>query len=160
MAAIADLLDQVRERCNFNSDNELATAIGLKRQTVHQWRHGLAPVADERIAQLCALAKADGPTWLAMIHAERAQSATERALWRLMLDRLSAVAAVVALVCVSLPGVANAKPSNINGLHESTAHILYIMFRPDVWSHMRAASSAALSVTGGCCRRQELPRLA
>lgn len=129
MAAIADLLDQVRERCNFNSDNELATAIGLKRQTVHQWRHGLAPVADERIAQLCALAKADGPTWLAMIHAERAQSATERALWRLMLDRLSAVAAVVALVCVSLPGVANAKPSNINGLHESTAHILYIMFR-------------------------------
>lgn len=119
MAAIADLLDQVRERCNFNSDNELATAIGLKRQTVHQWRHGLAPVADERIAQLCALAKADGPTWLAMIHAERAQSATERALWKLMLDRLSAAAAVVALVCVSVPGIAKAKPVDIQGFARS-----------------------------------------
>lgn len=119
MAAIADLLDQVRERCNFNSDNELATAIGLKRQTVHQWRHSLAPVADERIAQLCALAKADGPTWLAMIHAERAQSATERALWKLMLDRLSAVAAVIALLCVSVPGVAKANLLENQGLARS-----------------------------------------
>jgi hypothetical protein len=38
--------------------------------------------------------------------------------------------------------------------------ILYIMFGPDMWSHRRAASSAALSVTGGCFHRQELPRLA
>ncbi|MGA6142597.1 DUF3693 domain-containing protein [Providencia sp. NPDC089930] len=44
-----------------------------------------------------------------MIHAERAQSATERALWRLMLDRMSAAAAVLALVALSLSSIGDAK---------------------------------------------------
>lgn len=104
-----DLLDKVKAACNFPSDNVLAQKIGLTRAMVSSWRHGRHPIPDERIAQMCALAKLDGPTWIAMLHAERAQTATERALWRLMLDRLSAAAAVVALVALSLPSVGNAK---------------------------------------------------
>lgn len=104
-----DLLDKVKAACNFPSDNVLAQKIGLTRAMVSSWRHGRHPIPDERIAQMCALAKLDGPTWIAMLHAERAQTATERALWRLMLDRLSAAAAVVALVALSLPSLGNAK---------------------------------------------------
>ncbi|HHA2885465.1 TPA: DUF3693 domain-containing protein, partial [Stenotrophomonas maltophilia] len=104
-----DLLDKVKAACNFPSDNVLAQKIGLTRAMVSSWRHGRHPIPDERIAQMCALAKLDGPTWIAMLHAERAQTATERALWRLMLDRLSAAAAVVALVALSLPSIGNAK---------------------------------------------------
>jgi len=127
MTAVADLLDAARERTGLPSDNALAARIGIQRQLLSKARAGEKPLPDERIAQICAMAKLDGPTWIAMIHAERATSATERALWRLILDRVSAAAAVVALVCVSLPGVANAKGHEINDLHASTAHILYIM---------------------------------
>lgn len=109
MSSVNDLLDKVREAGNFPSDNALAQRLGLTRAVVSTWRSGRNPIPDERIAQLCALGKLDGPLWIALIHAERAQSATERALWRLMLDRMSAAAAVVALVALSMPGLANAK---------------------------------------------------
>ncbi|MDZ5765367.1 DUF3693 domain-containing protein [Stenotrophomonas maltophilia] len=123
-----DLLDKVKAACNFPSDNVLAQKIGLTRAMVSSWRHGRHPIPDERIAQMCALAKLDGPTWIAMLHAERAQTATERALWRLMLDRLSAAAAVVALVALSMPGLANAKTAQIQAVSAADNGGMYIMF--------------------------------
>ncbi|HDX0827138.1 TPA: hypothetical protein RNS97_000742 [Stenotrophomonas maltophilia] len=122
-----DLLDKVKAACNFPSDNVLAQKIGLTRAMVSSWRHGRHPIPDERIAQMCALAKLDGPTWIAMLHAERAQTATERALWRLMLDRLSAAAAVVALVALSMPGLANAKTAQIQAVSGVEGGSMYIM---------------------------------
>ncbi|HDS1524383.1 TPA: hypothetical protein QEL67_001585 [Stenotrophomonas maltophilia] len=109
MSAIDEMLDLARERTALPSDNALAERLGVNRQLLWQARRGSKPLSDERIAQICALAKLDGPMWIAMIHAEKAQSATERTLWKLMLDRLSAAAAVVALVALSMPGLANAK---------------------------------------------------
>lgn len=126
-----DLLDKVRAACNLPSDNALAQKIGLTRAMVSSWRHGRHPIPDERIAQMCALAKLDGPTWIAMLHAERAQTATERALWRLMLDRLSAAAAVVALVALSMPGLANAKTAQIQAVSGAENDGMYIMFWPE-----------------------------
>lgn len=128
MDAANDLLDKVRTACNLPSDNALAQKIGLTRAMVSSWRHGRHPIPDERIAQMCALAKLDGPTWIAMLHAERAQTATERALWRLMLDRLSAAAAVVALVALSMPGLANAKTAQIQAVSGADNGGMYIMF--------------------------------
>nr|WP_312392353.1 DUF3693 domain-containing protein [Stenotrophomonas geniculata] len=109
MTAVGELLDAARERTGIPSDNALAARLGIQRQLLSKARAGEKPISDERIAQICALAKLDGPTWIAMIHAERATTATERALWRLMLDRMGAAAAVVALVALSMPGFANAK---------------------------------------------------
>ncbi|HEL3849779.1 TPA: hypothetical protein UMZ03_000463 [Stenotrophomonas maltophilia] len=109
MTAVNELLDNVKIRLNLASDMALAERLTVTRSLVSRWRKGDTPLADERIAQICALAKLDGPTWIAMIHAERATSATERALWRLMLDRMSAAAAVVALVALSSPSIGNAK---------------------------------------------------
>lgn len=109
MTAVADLLDKVKEACAIPSDNALSQKLGVTRAVVSTWRSGGTPMSDERIAQICAMGKLDGPLWIAMIHAERAQTQTERALWRLMLDRISAAAAVVALVALSLPSLANAK---------------------------------------------------
>jgi len=109
MTAVGELLDAARERTGIPSDNALAARLGIQRQLLSKARAGEKPLSDERIAQICALAKLDGPTWIAMIHAERATTATERALWRLMLDRMGAAAAVVALVALSLPSLGNAK---------------------------------------------------
>lgn len=127
MTAVNELLDNVKIRLNLASDMALAERLTVTRSLVSRWRKGDTPLADERIAQICALAKLDGPTWIAMIHAERATSATERALWRLMLDRMSAAAAVVALVALSIPGLANAKTAKIQAVSAADNGGMYIM---------------------------------
>ncbi|MBN4968931.1 hypothetical protein JY439_00370 [Stenotrophomonas maltophilia] len=129
MTAVNELLDNVKIRLNLASDMALAERLTVTRSLVSRWRKGDTPLADERIAQICALAKLDGPTWIAMIHAERATSATERALWRLMLDRMSAAAAVVALVALSMPGLANAKTAQIQAVSGAESGGMYIMFK-------------------------------
>ncbi|MCF3458656.1 hypothetical protein GT799_02755 [Stenotrophomonas maltophilia] len=123
MNALAELLDAVRERSGLPSDMALATKLGIQRQTLHQARKGVAGLSDERIAQLCELGKLDGAVWLAKIHAERATSPVERRVWRSVLDRLSAAAAVLVLVVLAAPGVARAKAFEIKGLEQGNAAV-------------------------------------
>lgn len=96
MNAVNELLDKVKNHLNLGSDLALADRLAVTRSLVSRWRKGETPLADERIAQICALAKVDGPEWMARIHAEKAQSPTERALWSKMLVRLAAGAIFVA----------------------------------------------------------------
>jgi transcriptional regulator with XRE-family HTH domain len=96
MNAINELLDNAKDRLNLGSDLALAERLAVTRSLVSRWRKGDTPLADDRIAQLCALAKADGPEWMARIHAEKAQSPAERALWSKMLTRLAAAAILLA----------------------------------------------------------------
>ncbi|PPT86411.1 hypothetical protein XarzCFBP7410_04295 [Xanthomonas arboricola pv. zantedeschiae] len=102
MPSVNELLDKGRERSNLPSDNALAQRIGVTRAVISSWRAGRNPMPDERIAQICALAKLDGGEWMARIHGERAASPAEKALWRSVLDRLSAAAAVVALLFLAV----------------------------------------------------------
>ncbi|EWG13523.1 hypothetical protein P910_003238 [Xylella fastidiosa Mul-MD] len=95
MNAINELIDKAREKCCIPSDKALADKIGVTRQVLWQARNERGPLSDERIAQLCAMAKLDGPAWIAKIHAERAASQTERAMWKSMLERLTATAATL-----------------------------------------------------------------
>lgn len=128
MSATAELLDRVREGANIPSDNVLSQRLGITRAVISGWRKELYPVPDERIAQLCEMAKLDGPVWMAKIHAERATSPVERKVWRSVLDRLSAAAAVLVLVVVATPGVARANPQQIQSLSASDGGSMYIMF--------------------------------
>ncbi|MDZ5777852.1 DUF3693 domain-containing protein [Stenotrophomonas maltophilia] len=149
MSSVNDLLDKVREAGNFPSDNALAQRLGLTRAVVSTWRSGRNPIPDERIAQLCALGKLDGPLWIALIHAERAQSATERALWRLMLDRMSAAAAVVALVALSMPGLANAKTAQIQAVSAADNGGMYIMLQRGLPSRTQPVQSSPVQSSPG-----------
>ncbi len=96
MQHVNNLLDKVKECCSIPSDNALSKKIGITRALVSGWRVGRYPVPDERIAQLCNMAKLDAPEWVARLHEERAQSAVERAMWSKMLMRLAAAAIFVA----------------------------------------------------------------
>ncbi|HEL3156580.1 TPA: DUF3693 domain-containing protein [Stenotrophomonas maltophilia] len=128
MSATAELLDRVREAANIPSDNVLSQRLGITRAVISGWRKELYPVPDERIAQLCEMAKLDGPVWMARIHAERATSPVERKVWRSVLDRLSAAAAVLVLVVAAAPGVARANPLQIQGVNGGHGDSMYIMF--------------------------------
>ncbi|MBV6810299.1 hypothetical protein KWH19_10935 [Xanthomonas campestris pv. pennamericanum] len=105
MSATNELLDKVKEVCSFPSDMAIAEKLGINRQMLWKARHEDKPLSDERIAQLCAMAKLDGATWLARIHAERAATQVERALWKSMLDRLAPITAVVGAMALVALGV-------------------------------------------------------
>ena len=134
MDAVNQLLDQARVGTNLPSDNALAQRMGVTRAVVSNWRQARNPIPDERIAQLCAMAKLDGPAWTARIHAERAASPAERAMWKSMLDRLSAVAAVLALVVFTAPGAARAKAIDSQGFSGSDQphSVYYVQSNPGV----------------------------
>ncbi|UZB23024.1 DUF3693 domain-containing protein [Xanthomonas phaseoli pv. phaseoli] len=102
MPSANELLDRARTGAKLPSDNALAQRLGVTRAVISNWRKGRNPMPDERIAQICALAKLDGGEWMAKIHAEAAASPAEKALWRSVLDRLSAAAAVVALLVLAV----------------------------------------------------------
>lgn len=95
------LLDKVKEICSIPSDNALAVRLGVQRQAISKIRREEMHLSDERIAELCNMAKLDGPTWLTKIHAERAQTPAERAMWKTMLERLGGVAAAIVAVVVA-----------------------------------------------------------
>lgn len=130
MSALNELLDKAKNACGLASDNALAERVGVTRAMISKWRSDEKPIADERIAQLCALAKADGPEWMARIHAERAQSPAERALWSKMLTRLAAAA----LVLVPFAAAATPeKPANSMGYKSDSSGYVYYVKRVMGW---------------------------
>ncbi|WP_375066912.1 DUF3693 domain-containing protein [Stenotrophomonas lactitubi] len=128
MTAVQEMLDAAKKGAGIPSDNVLSQKLGITRAVISAWRNGLYPVPDERIAQICELAKLDGAVWIAKLHAERATSPVERKVWRSVLDRLSAAAAVLVLVVCATPGVARAKSVDIQSLSEARGGSMYIMF--------------------------------
>mgnify|MGYP002621627395 CR=1 FL=1 len=131
MTSAAKLLDKVRDSCSIPSDNALATRLNLSRSLISGWRSGNVPMPDDRIAQLCAMAHEDAPTWAARIHEEQAKSAAERSMWAQMVRRLSAAAVVTLAVFAGAPG-AGAAPLPTG--HDNGGSIHYVHYK------MRAGS--------------------
>lgn len=123
MQHVNNLLDKVRESCSVPSDNALSKKIGVTRALISGWRVGRYPVPDERIAQLCSMAKLDAPEWVARLHEERAESAIERAMWSKMLTRLAAAAIFIAPFTAG----ANEKAPEIKGFSsENSSYVYYV----------------------------------
>ncbi|MBD1474526.1 hypothetical protein GUH81_21995 [Xanthomonas citri pv. citri] len=140
MPTTNELLDKVKESCSLPSDNVLSQKLGVTRAVISGWRNDRYPIPDERIAQLCAMAKLDGGEWMARIHAERAASPAERALWRSVLDRLSAAAAVVALLVLAVhTGAHEALLAALSPV--AVTHPLYIMRN---WPRPRTGARPAI----------------
>jgi transcriptional regulator with XRE-family HTH domain len=129
MSAINELLDKAKNTIGLGSDIALAERLGVTRAMVSKWRSDDKPIADERIAQICALAKVDGPEWMARIHAEKAQSPAERALWSKMLTRLAAAAIFIAPFSAG----ANEKAPEIKGFSSENASYVYYVRIVRTW---------------------------
>lgn len=125
----AALLDKVKETCSIPSDNALALRINITRAAISEWRSGHKHMTDERIAQLCALAKLDPAPWLAQMHIERSHTDAERNMWRSILERLRPAAAVaglaVPLLVAAMPNTGLAKPLSDRAI----SPVLPIMFK-------------------------------
>lgn len=121
MDANKRLLAAVKAACGLRSDNALAEKLHVTRALISGWRNGLYPIPDERIAEICKMAKLDAAAWLSEIRLEEAKSPEARAMWQGAYKRLSA-AALLALCAIGFAG--NALPAKASA---SAAHCLHIM---------------------------------
>lgn len=115
------LLDKAREMCSPQTDMALAARVGVTRSAVSLWRKGGA-IKPHHLEALAALAQTDGELVVRVME-EQAETPAQRRVWRSVLDRLSAAAAVLVLVVVAMPGVARAKSFEIKGMEAGNAGV-------------------------------------
>lgn len=117
---VSTLLDQVRQAQGFPSDYRIAKTLGLRTQTVSQWRSGYSYPGPLYLFELCHLAGLNPAQVTAEIELERAQRAgrdDDADRWSEWAKRLATTAAGLVVgtvgICPDAPAatsVANAQP--------------------------------------------------
>ncbi|KFA40080.1 hypothetical protein DF22_003332 [Xylella fastidiosa] len=109
MNTINKLLDKARETCKAKSDAKVAEKIKVSRQTMSKWRKDELRITDEHLALLIEIANAD-ETIFAKVREEKAETATERRIWKSMLERLGATTTTLLLgVGITYPNLPQAQ---------------------------------------------------
>ncbi|MCU1180438.1 DUF3693 domain-containing protein [Stenotrophomonas maltophilia] len=121
MRSIDLLLDKAREKCERPSDRALAEKMRVTASAVSKWRKG-GVITETHASALAAIAGMDGEIVVRVME-EQAETPAQRRVWRSVLDRLSAAAAVLVLVVVAMPGVARAKAIEIKSLDKGNAAV-------------------------------------
>ena len=99
MEQLNNLLDKIKETRSIASDNALALALGVKRQTVSNWRKGRALPDAVQCATIAGLTGEPLIRIIGIIGEERAISREEKSVWR----RVAASAAALFLVVGAIP---------------------------------------------------------
>ncbi|MFY7915873.1 MAG: DUF3693 domain-containing protein [Rubrivivax sp.] len=131
MVTIQELLSAAKTGAGIPSNYRLARVLGVSDNTVGNWQHGRAFPDDEMAARLAAMGHLDPGAVVASMHAQRASSEPQRALWSAMAKRLerAAVAACVVLSLGAWTGGPDggALASTGDEAHASAPSGLYIM---------------------------------
>lgn len=116
-----EYLDAIRRRYKLTSDYQVHRLLGVSKQSITHYRHGKSYPADEVAARIAMLLDLDPLQVLADVHAERAQTESARAMWRMIAARVSAAAALLLAVAVNLSaGVSTAESRVINDLRAAS----------------------------------------
>lgn len=108
MRDTAQLLDAAKARHSIPSDYKLAEALGVSRMLVSGYRKGKSRPDDLIAQRLADLAGLDRDVVVAELHAQRAQTPEERALWEGIAKRLQK--AGLAMVAVILSAFVSGGP--------------------------------------------------
>ncbi len=117
MRSIDLLLDKAREKCERPSDRALAEKLRVTASAVSKWRKG-GVITEMHATALAAIAGLDGEIVVRVME-EQAETPAQRRVWRSVLDRLSAAAAVLVLAVIAMPGAARAKAVDSQGFSGS-----------------------------------------
>jgi hypothetical protein len=105
MKSLNELLDAIKERRNLETDSALATALGVKRQTVSNWRQGRNTPDAVACATIAGLSGEPLARVIGLAGEQRAISQEEKAVWR----KLAATAmAALCAIGFALPVVGKA----------------------------------------------------
>lgn len=95
MKSLNELLDAIKERRNLETDSALATALGVKRQTVSNWRQGRNTPDAVACATIAGLSGEPLARVIGLAGEQRAISQEEKAVWRKL--AATAIAALCAI---------------------------------------------------------------
>ncbi|ULX54057.1 Cro/Cl family transcriptional regulator [Cupriavidus taiwanensis] len=102
---IEKFLDAVMEALGLTTDKQLAEALGVKANTLSQWRKGTRTVDNETCLQIAqALNMIDPMPVIMAADMDRAERAGQRSLWEVFSRRMahSAAPATLAVLAVSV----------------------------------------------------------
>lgn len=82
MHTISDLLDAIKQTRNIETDSALASALGVSRQTVNNWRQGRNTPDAVACATIAGLSGQPLNVVIGIAGEQRAVSREEKAVWR------------------------------------------------------------------------------
>ena len=122
----ARYLDQLRQAKGFTNDTELAEFLGVKQNTISQYRHAKGFMSNEVCLKVAAGLDMDSPLPVIMAaDMDRAEKTGQQSLWEVFLPRMAGVSAALLLGIVTnfvTPSPAQAAPALENG-----ANAVYLM---------------------------------
>lgn len=121
MKTINDLLDAIKQRRSLETDSALASALGVKRQTVNNWRQGRNTPDAVACATIAGLSGEPLTLVIGIAGEQRAVSAEEKKVWR----RLAASA--MTLLCaigMTYPAIGKATTHGFEAQPISQMHIM------------------------------------
>jgi hypothetical protein len=119
VGAIDSLLNKYRKARGLPSDSALATDLGISRQSVFQWRKGIAWPKDDHIVEMAIAIGEQPEQWLVTIATEKAPTKARKYWMKLP----QAAAALVLALGVAPSGHASIASSGHNA-HEATPYTL------------------------------------
>lgn len=100
-------LDALMEAQNLKTDRQLAEVLGVRPNTVSQWRAGTRTVENEMCLRLAQLLGLEDPVQVIMsADMDRAERAGQRSLWEVFSKRMASSAAPATLAVLAA-GVTN-----------------------------------------------------
>ncbi|WP_144153298.1 helix-turn-helix domain-containing protein [Paraburkholderia sp. BCC1885] len=116
----ARYLDQLRQTKGFTNDTELADFLGVKQNTISQYRHAKGFMSNEVCLKVAAGLDMDNPMPVIMAaDMDRAEKTGQRSLWEVFLPRMAGISAALILGVVAnfvTPSPAHAAPMLKNGV--------------------------------------------
>lgn len=98
-----EYLDAIRRRYKLTSDYQAHKLLGVTKQSITHYRNGKTQFADEVAARVAMLLNLDPLQVLADMHAERAQTDAQRAIWRMIAARVGQAALLLLAVILTAP---------------------------------------------------------
>lgn len=97
MSATYRLFSKWKAAKNLTSDNQGATALGMGRASVSQWKSGRNAEAHV-IAKMASEIGEESGAWLAAVQAEKAPTALDRKEWLRLASRLGYAASITLVI--------------------------------------------------------------
>ncbi|MEP9641547.1 helix-turn-helix domain-containing protein [Xanthomonas euvesicatoria] len=137
MSRQAVLIQRARIAQKLSSFGALAKRMGVTAATMSQWRSGASKLSHERVEELALMAGDDPGIWSMAMWAEECNIRSIKTSVEKIVDSVKkpGMWSVVALLGLGMlmPATSHANPIEINNLHASNAHSLYIMLSFVYW---------------------------
>lgn len=123
MKTTIEFLDELKARKGGASDYAIAKILGVTQQTISRYRVGKDYLGDSTAIRVAELLEIRPAIIISAVHAERAKSDQEKAVWRDIFEKLGGLAAsvVIGVAAFTLP----VQPVEAAGLSHPINNIHY-----------------------------------